>query len=448
MDILTTNFFVGRPCLSFSEDQANEKFDSSRAMNASNLLDLRNLPAIGGTTTAATRPNYLHQANLRRLVDHKGIQELYFHRCTFQVGQVETILQGLRKHDLLRRRPTSDLTHLIFHDCHFPRSLHYGPELSQALARNVSLTTLVLKSSGGQLGSAGWELGNVIARHANLQFVWLCMPNPPPPSSTLQNPQELLEWSDLLTGLGVTGQTLPALKVENFHWSATMCNALHHLAHHDLRSLEVKGLRSTHTFDVILQCWSSSSRLESLALGSESSASELIIESIFDRLVRLILSCPTLKTVTLNLPNLKIPVTAVIQLLDVLSSSGSKQKREIQLRLKLVFGAVEHDAAGLSDLFDAIASNVHLIDFELKETRATVSTENQPLCLPVNSAAAPLLAGIFAMNAAGRRYMQRDPTDKRRGVTVLASVNHNLDALFFHVRENPFLCSHHKSKSA
>lgn len=417
-------------------------------MNASNLIDLRNLPAIGGTAPATTRPNYLHQANLRRLVDHKGIQELYFHRCTFQVGQVEAILQVLRKQDLLRRRPNSDLTHLIFHDCQFPRNLHYGPELSQALARNVSLTTLVLKSSGGQLGSAGWELGNVIARHANLQFVWFCMPNHPPLTSSALNPQELLEWSDLLTGLGVTGQTLPALKLENFHWSATMCNALHHLAHHDLRSLEVKGLRSTHTAEVILQCLSSSSCLTSLALGSESAASELIIKSVFNRLVRLILSCPALKTVTLNLPNLKIPATAVIQLLDVLSSSGSKQKRELQLQLKLIFGAIEHDATALSDLFDAIASNVHLVQFELKETRAAVATEDQPLSLPENTAAASLLEGIFAMNAAGRRYMQRDPTEKCRGVTVLASVNHNLDALFFHVRENPFLCTHHKSNSA
>jgi len=51
-----------------------------------------------------------------------------------------------------------------------------------------------------------------------------------------------------------------------------------------------------------------------------------------------------------------------------------------------------------------------------------------------------LVEGVLVMNRSGRRYLLDDPHDKAKGVKVLAAVYYNLDCIFLHLVENPFLC--------
>ena len=58
---------------------------------------------------------------------------------------------------------------------------------------------------------------------------------------------------------------------------------------------------------------------------------------------------------------------------------------------------------------------------------------------------APLLESLWRMNAAGRSYVGRDPARAAKGIQVLSAERHHLTALFYHLRENPLLCTSRKS---
>ena len=47
---------------------------------------------------------------------------------------------------------------------------------------------------------------------------------------------------------------------------------------------------------------------------------------------------------------------------------------------------------------------------------------------------------LCRLNRAGRRYLTKDQLNRARGVQVLAAVSDSLDALYFHLSENPSLC--------
>lgn len=47
---------------------------------------------------------------------------------------------------------------------------------------------------------------------------------------------------------------------------------------------------------------------------------------------------------------------------------------------------------------------------------------------------------LTRLNKAGRRYLREDPQSNSKCIAVLAKVKHDLNCLYFHVRENPILC--------
>ena len=47
---------------------------------------------------------------------------------------------------------------------------------------------------------------------------------------------------------------------------------------------------------------------------------------------------------------------------------------------------------------------------------------------------------ITRLNRAGRRYLSEDSTNNSKCIAVLSKVKHNLDCLYYHIRENPILC--------
>ena len=54
---------------------------------------------------------------------------------------------------------------------------------------------------------------------------------------------------------------------------------------------------------------------------------------------------------------------------------------------------------------------------------------------------------IANLNRAGRNYLVRDRGNKRKGVHMLGSLSDDLDCLFFHLREDPVLCSRNSAVS-
>jgi hypothetical protein len=58
------------------------------------------------------------------------------------------------------------------------------------------------------------------------------------------------------------------------------------------------------------------------------------------------------------------------------------------------------------------------------------------------------MARIVRLNSAGRIYMQTQPTNTRRGYTMLGKVSDDLNCLFVHLRENPALCDWQQKSKA
>lgn len=47
---------------------------------------------------------------------------------------------------------------------------------------------------------------------------------------------------------------------------------------------------------------------------------------------------------------------------------------------------------------------------------------------------------VTRLNKAGRRYLVDDSTSKSKCIAVLAKVKHDIDCLYYHLRENPLIC--------
>jgi hypothetical protein len=59
------------------------------------------------------------------------------------------------------------------------------------------------------------------------------------------------------------------------------------------------------------------------------------------------------------------------------------------------------------------------------------------------------LCTILRLNEAGRRYLIEDAGSIAKGVEVLVDVREDLDCLFYHLLDNPFLCDiQHQGKKA
>lgn len=52
---------------------------------------------------------------------------------------------------------------------------------------------------------------------------------------------------------------------------------------------------------------------------------------------------------------------------------------------------------------------------------------------------------ILQLNKAGRRYLAEDATSRSKCIAVLAKVKHDLDCLYYHMQENPILCTGYSS---
>lgn len=59
---------------------------------------------------------------------------------------------------------------------------------------------------------------------------------------------------------------------------------------------------------------------------------------------------------------------------------------------------------------------------------------------PLIAACQRLMFGLVRMHQSGRQYIHEDPCNTEKAIQTFASVADNLDCLFLHLRESPFLC--------
>jgi len=93
------------------------------------------------------------------------------------------------------------------------------------------------------------------------------------------------------------------------------------------------------------------------------------------------------------------------------------------------------------DIFDLFLSS-YLATGERKDELENAVKQNytlESITIGVVGSRSPFQP-ILRLNRAGRRYLIDDASSRSRCIAVLAKVKHDLDCLYFHMRENPILC--------
>lgn len=95
--------------------------------------------------------------------------------------------------------------------------------------------------------------------------------------------------------------------------------------------------------------------------------------------------------------------------------------RSVDIRLPFCWERVDASDRGIEELMSAFRKNygIHQFDGGIND---------------------PEVEMICDLNTAGRRYLADDPSSVSHGVQVLNAVSSNLNAIFFHLSENPALC--------
>jgi hypothetical protein len=94
--------------------------------------------------------------------------------------------------------------------------------------------------------------------------------------------------------------------------------------------------------------------------------------------------------------------------------------------------------------FDATASGPALADtlrphLDPDLISDLVDNDNVQQLLKKDKRVQNLISGLIRMNRSGRNYVQEEPSNTLRGISVLESISDNVECLFVHLRENALL---------
>lgn len=82
----------------------------------------------------------------------------------------------------------------------------------------------------------------------------------------------------------------------------------------------------------------------------------------------------------------------------------------------------------------------HLTASKKQEIEAAVSQNYTLKQVSLSYSQSEPFDAILRLNEAGRRYLAEDATSCSKCIAVLAKVKHDIDCLYYHMRENPVLC--------
>ena len=420
------------------------------------ILSLPNLQEFGCFFFNFLRPEFF-----ARLISKSSMRSLTLHGDALSSNFWETFCQALAH---------PELCHLQSLRISFYRvPPYFARSLGNALCTNQFLTSLMLQPCSAfesvVLDEAGLYLGKSMAKHPCLQELDLRMPN-------RVSPLESSQWAQLLQQIS-RSRVLRTLSLTRFEWSdASMAAALLKImttTASDSLNLSICNLRCISEWrgmaSALLQAYSSNglrrgSCLQSLVFASPEfkgniEQGEVILQDLATLLLlhNTAAKSSSLRRVHVSFPKLNCPLNAVVCMLKALHapSSGSNTCTIESLHLETassLTGDPVDDILSFRALLSTISSNYYLVR-RSSNHRPTMSQslthgKAKEIELTIIHPLLPLphlsiVSGILAMNEAGRRYVQTDPANFRKGVDVLAAVSENLDCLFFHLSENPFL---------
>ena len=316
--------------------------------------------------------------------------------------------------------------------CNVPAS--FPENLCQSLQRNQSLKALFLEPQNeAMLGSLGRKLGSVLGSLPELQSFGLSL-SELDDDETLETVNQQV--SDCLSALA-TSDALENLVLADCLWNASLCRALRRILKQGLSVLTIKcevGTKRNEAWHSVASCLKTSKRLQKLALsfGIEDdhydSDEELSGEEILQAMTQLLISSDAplpLEYLTLECYIANISTSAIATFLSSTRLHSSLKS------IRLAFNSV--DPAGWEKLVEVLQETFSLCHF-------SVGWNEEPLAVIPSTPHRDLANGMLAMNRAGRCYFFNDAQDKVQGICVLSAAHSNLDCLFLHVRENPFLC--------
>ena len=230
-------------------------------------------------------------------------------------------------------------------------------------------------------------------------------------------------------------ETLSKLTLYNFCGTVSTISALQQvLEQNRLISLSVDGTLDDQAWHILAPALASCISLQSLTLKSDVVLGETGMGS--DILSVLGSSINTnwksLKDLKVSFPFVNCPLSAVTSFLFSLNENSKLSSLHLDFHTRESWPA---------NLIYAVMSNFGLTHFGgtcLDFDRHHFFTDWLK----------SLVKGVLVMNRAGRRYLLDDPHDKGKGVKVLAAVYYNLDCIFLHLVENPFLCYRDEPQNA
>jgi len=117
------------------------------------------------------------------------------------------------------------------------------------------------------------------------------------------------------------------------------------------------------------------------------------------------------------------------ELLQVLSLLKS-----VALEKVVIEGLPSFSSFWGSKFVDEVKQNFTLTEFPIQAS--SLANDNEEVARRLSS----IFSTILQLNGCGRRYLVEDKFSKRRAVSLLAKVAHDLNCIYFHIRENPQVC--------
>ena len=186
-----------------------------------------------------------------------------------------------------------------------------------------------------------------------------------------------------------------------------------------LQSLSVTGSGMTDVaWRNMLPFLANNKTLRSFCLDENDLSPHCVIEA-----VRMLETNETLET--LSISSLHVTSATLVECVSLLRNNHTIK------RLTIAQSSMEFlTSLQFKKMQEAIVDN-----FVLEELPDLYEVE-----LMLDGDALEMIRCILDLNKAGRRYIMDDPTARDKGVQVLATVANSLGHLYYHLRENPFLC--------
>jgi hypothetical protein len=359
--------------------------------------------------------------------------QIYGHDCPalardsfsslFQVHELSVLL--LDNFEIESTEPLADAIrrNVPLSSCEFCSCILFpNDDVSRALASNTHLKSLVFSESGGLCDDFYTGLSQGLAGNSSLTTLLMLDDDQCTDNGSVLNVIEGLRNSNSIKEI--------SLPLSEGPWTDEMSDSLRTVLERNtvLTSLKVRFPDIDTVLDTGLDTGRPWSRIAPFLRTSTTIKELCLLGPITDDcLVETAMALEdntgaSLASVDIQGTDKNVTVSGIVRFISTLTSNTSLNELVVSLDTKFVVGT-----QAASALVEAAAKNYGLE----KAENVTISSRQDDSKLKC----------IFKLNKEGRRYLIEDPSSVERGVGVLTGVSDDLDCIFFHLRENPTLCT-------